>query len=117
MAILKLKDNEGNIIPIPAIKGEDGRQVEMRCADNYLQWRYAGDKWRNLLALSLLVGSPGLTPYIGEDGLWHIGGQSTNVPATGPGVPAGGKPGQVLVKSSEADYETQWRNITDIGRA
>lgn len=31
----------------------------------------------------------------------------------GPGVPAGGAAGQVLVKSGGADYETKWQNAID----
>lgn len=29
----------------------------------------------------------------------------------GAGVPAGGKAGQVLVKVSDADYDTEWQDI------
>ncbi len=33
---------------------------------------------------------------------------------TGEGVPTGGTTGQVLIKSSDADYDTEWGNIDDI---
>ena len=32
----------------------------------------------------------------------------------GAGVPGGGKTGQVLVKVSDADYETEWQDIDSV---
>lgn len=51
-------------------------------------------------------GDPGPQGPPGEDGA--PGAQGPQGPA-GPGVAAGGTPGQVLVKSSDADYETEWK--------
>lgn len=48
--------------------GEDGREMELRTADSYIQWRYAGEDdtaWRNLIALSEISGADGVD---GEDG-------------------------------------------------
>lgn len=35
----------------------------------------------------------------------------------GHGVPAGGSPGQILVKRSENDYDTEWKDIDGSGIA
>ena len=42
--------------------GQDGREVELRNNGTYIQWRYVGEDdnaWRNLAALSDLVGPAG----------------------------------------------------------
>lgn len=38
-------------------KGEDGREIELRKTKKYLQWRYVGDEWQNLIALDELKGT------------------------------------------------------------
>lgn len=40
--------------------GSDGRQVNLRVSDGYIQWQYAGDSaWVNLIAVSSLKGDAG----------------------------------------------------------
>ena len=51
MAVLEIKDNEGNIIPILAIKGDDGKD-----------------------------GEDGQTPYI-QNGTWWFGDEDTGIKA------------------------------------
>ena len=67
-----------------------GDQVEIRANDGYIQWRYKGaSEWQNIIPLSDLEGADGLngqnglTPYIGENGNWFIGGTDTGVFAGG----------------------------------
>lgn len=63
-------------------------------------------------------GTDGETPYI-SGGTWWIGSTNTGVAATGPqgpagpGVPSGGTTGQVLVKKSNTDYDTEWGKNVD----
>jgi hypothetical protein len=42
------------------------------------------------------------------------GAQGAAGPA-GPGVPTGGDPGNVLLKSSYANYESEWSAVVDVG--
>lgn len=48
-------------VAVSVLKGTDGKQVELQVnSDNtYLQWRYAGGSWTNLLALSTIKGDSG----------------------------------------------------------
>jgi hypothetical protein len=86
---------------IPAT-GEDGREVEMQNDGTYIQWRYVGESWTNLVALSTLKGEKG-DP--GEPGANGQDGQDGD---PGVGVPAGGATRSVLKKSSSADYDSEW---------
>lgn len=77
-------------------------------------------------------GADGVTPTIGENGNWYLGETDTGKPSrgeqglkgdtgdqgpqglpgpTGPGVPTGGTIGQVLSKSGDSDYETEWKDV------
>lgn len=81
-------------------------------------------------------GADGVTPTIGENGNWYLGETDTGKPSrggqgpkgdtgdqgpqglpgpTGPGVPTGGTTGQVLAKSGDGDYETEWKNVESGG--
>ena len=45
-----------------ALKGDDGREVELRNNGTYIQWRYAGEDdnaWRDLVALDAITGGDG----------------------------------------------------------
>lgn len=53
----------------------------------------------------VLVGEAGATGETGETG---PAGETGATGATGPGVPAGGTTGQVLVKASGDDFDTEW---------
>ena len=47
-------------------RGEDGREVTLRVAENHIQWRYVGEAaWTNLIALDSLIGPQGER---GDDG-------------------------------------------------
>lgn len=51
----------------------------------------------------------------GEQGVQGPQGPAGPQGPVGQGVPSGGTTGQVLVKSSNNDYETEWENPTDLG--
>lgn len=61
--------------------------------------------------LASLIGPPG---PIGETGQTGATGE---IGATGPGVPPGGSPGQLLTKSGEDDYDAQWKDAAEAGIA
>ena len=82
------------------------------------------------------AGANGVTPTIGENGNWYLGETDTGKPSrgekgpkgntgeqgpqglpgpTGPGVPTGGTTGQVLSKSGDGDYETEWKDVESSG--
>ena len=59
--------------------GQDGREVELRNNGTYIQWRYVGEDdnaWRNLAALSDLVGPAGQAGADGQDGKNGVDGQN-----------------------------------------
>ena len=72
-----IKDKDGNYVPTPSSKGADGREVSLRVANNYIQWRYPDTEWTNLVALSELKGEQGdkgtvgahFTPSVSDDGV------------------------------------------------
>ena len=39
--------------------GADGREVELQVSNGYIQWRYEGGTWSNLVDLSTLTGAAG----------------------------------------------------------
>lgn len=117
--------------------GKDGIRIEIRKTDTYLQWRYEGGQWQNLIAIGDLQGPRGVhglqgTP--GNNGIaielqktathvqWrYINGEWSNLialaditgaqgiaGANGVGVPAAGTTGQLLAKNSNTDYDTEW---------
>ena len=82
------------------------------------------------------AGEDGITPTIGENGNWYLGDTDTGKPSrgeqglkgdtgdqgpqglpgpTGPGVPTGGTTGQVLSKTGDGDYETEWKTLESSG--
>ena len=77
MRRLYIKDKDGNYVPTPSSKGADGREVSLRVANNYIQWRYPDTEWTNLVALSELKGEQGdkgtvgahFTPSVSDDGV------------------------------------------------
>lgn len=80
----------------PGAPGDDGKEVELQNTGTYIQWRYVGESWTNLVALSALKGDQGIQGVKGDTG------------STGAGVPSGGSLGQVLSKKSASDYDTEW---------
>ena len=83
-----IKDKDGNYVPTPSSKGADGREVSLRVANNYIQWRYPDTEWTNLVALSELKGNKGdkgavgahFTPSVSDDGVlsWTNNGELEN---------------------------------------
>jgi serine protease Do len=54
---------------IDGIDGTDGRESEFRVSDTHIQWRYIGDTaWRDLLALSSIIGPQGPQGPAGPSG-------------------------------------------------
>lgn len=53
--------------------GEDGREVEFRVDNGYIQWQYVGDaEWQNLIALSELQGPQGEPGQDGQSDIFTI---------------------------------------------
>ena len=81
--------------------GINGKSIEVQRATEYIQWRYEGDEWQNLVAIADITGPAGQkgadgangqngtdgkdgnTPFIGENGNWWIGEIDTGVKAAG----------------------------------
>lgn len=71
--------------------GINGREVEFRKTETYIQWRYVDnsqeedENWENIIAISELQvnGDNGETPFIGENGNWWIDETDTGVKAEG----------------------------------
>ena len=67
--------------------GKDGREIELQNSGTAIQWRYEGDEsWIDLVQLSEITGEkgdPGITPAIGENGNWYLGGADTGKPSRG----------------------------------
>jgi hypothetical protein len=85
MAILKVRDNEGNIIELEVSKKgvnrikKDIDSIEIN--DNgELVVRYTNGEESNL---GVIVGVDGVTPFINADGNWQIGDTDTGVKAEG----------------------------------
>jgi hypothetical protein len=52
---------------LDSIRGEDGKNIILRVAQDYIQWQHeSSEEWFNLIAISELVGSPGND---GSDGI------------------------------------------------
>ena len=53
---------------INGIDGTDGKEIEIQKTDLYIQWRYKGGEWQNLVALADILGPSGQNGTNGEDG-------------------------------------------------
>lgn len=88
MRRLYIKDKDGNYVPAPIIRGNDGREVSLRATDTHIQWKYDDTEWTNLVALSELKGKQGdkgtvgahFTPSVSDDGVlsWTNNGELEN---------------------------------------
>lgn len=88
MRRLYIKDKDGNYVPAPIIRGNDGREVSLRATDTHIQWKYDDTEWTNLVALSELKGNKGdkgtvgahFTPSVSDDGVlsWTNNGELEN---------------------------------------
>jgi hypothetical protein len=106
--------------------GEDGLQVELSSNSTHLIWRYVGDvNWTNLIELSELKGEDGADGEeleIRVDGGYiqtRLGsGNWVNLielsDLTGPGLPSGGTTGQLIKKTSNTNYDTEWVDDTEL---
>lgn len=107
-----IKDKDGNYVPTPSSKGADGREVSLRVANNYIQWRYPDTAWTNLIALSELKGKQGdkgavgahFTPSVSDDGVlsWTNNG----------GL---GNPQPVNIRGPQGVQGEQGRGLTILG--
>ena len=80
--------------------GKDGREISIFVVDNKICWSYEGsDVYYDLVDLDKLKGKDGKDGKNGKSG-----------PA-GKGLAKGGTTNQIIVKSSEKDYETKWVNM------
>lgn len=108
--------------------GSDAREIELQKSGTAIQWRYTGDsEWTDLVTLAEITGpagSPGpqgLTGPQGEKGeKGDPGDKGEQGPAgqkgdSGEGIPIGGTSGQVLIKKSDADYDTEWTTMSGDG--
>ena len=48
--------------------GINGKSIEVQRAATHIQWRYAGDKWQNLVAIADITGPAGQTGKAGANG-------------------------------------------------
>ncbi len=64
---IKAAGNDGKD-GINGIDGTDGKEIEIQKTDLYIQWRYKGGEWQNLVALSDILGPSGQNGTDGEDG-------------------------------------------------
>ena len=88
MRRLYIKDKDGNYVPAPIIRGDDGREISLRATDTHIQWKYDDTEWTNLVALSELKGNQGdkgtvgahFTPSVSDDGVlsWTNNGELEN---------------------------------------
>ena len=53
---------------INGINGTNGKEIEIQKTDLYIQWRYKGSEWQNLVALADILGPSGQNGTNGEDG-------------------------------------------------
>lgn len=53
------KGEDGDGSGGPGNDGADGREVELRATGTHIQWRYEGESWTDLIALSQLEGADG----------------------------------------------------------
>lgn len=59
---MRATSNAAELWVIEGTDGEDGREVELRTNDTYIQWRYEGEDdsaWRDLVALDAVTGEDG----------------------------------------------------------
>jgi hypothetical protein len=40
---------------VTELAGEDGRDVELQATETYIQWRYVGESWTNLISLASIT--------------------------------------------------------------
>lgn len=93
------KDNLVAAINEAAKTGSGAGSVSMRVSGGYIQYSAdGGASWDNLIATADLRGAKGdtgtdgkdgITPHIGDNGNWYLGGTDTGKPSRGAAGPAG----------------------------
>ena len=112
MRRLYIKDKDGNYVPAPIIRGDDGREISLRATNTHIQWKYDDTEWTNLIALSELKGKQGdkgavgahFTPSVSDDGVlsWTNNG----------GL---GNPQPVNIRGPQGVQGEQGRGLTILG--
>ena len=51
---------------VDGTNGTNGKEIELQVASNYIQMRYTGGTWANLLPLSLITGPQGIKGDAGK---------------------------------------------------
>ena len=94
------KGDKGDIGPIGP-SGTDGITPQLKIEDG--RWLLSMDKGQTWQDIGQATGDPGQNGTDGENG------------SDGIGVIPGGTTGQALVKKSDADYDTEWKTISEGG--
>lgn len=97
------KGDKGDIGPIGP-SGTDGITPQLKIEDG--RWLLSMDKGRTWQDIGQATGDPGQNGTDGTDG---------KNGSDGIGVIPGGTTGQALVKKSDADYDTEWKTISEGG--
>ena len=91
-AILRVRDENGNFVDIPAIVGPRGEQGPVGPQGSQGIQGIQGEK-----------GADGKTPYIGDNGNWWIDDVDTGKPSVGEGGGSGGQSGADGVSITDAE--------------
>jgi hypothetical protein len=94
------KGDKGDIGPIGP-SGTDGITPQLKIEDG--RWLLSMDKGQTWQDIGQATGDPGQNGTDGKNG------------SDGIGVISGGTTGQALVKKSDADYDTEWKTISEGG--
>lgn len=94
------KGDKGDIGPIGP-SGTDGITPQLKIEDD--RWLLSMDKGQTWQDIGQATGDPGQNGTDGKNG------------SDGIGVIPGGTTGQALVKKSDADYDTEWKTISEGG--
>ena len=97
------KGDKGDIGPIGP-SGTDGITPQLKIEDG--RWLLSMDKGQTWQDIGQATGDPGQNGTDGTDG---------KNGSDGIGVVPGGTTGQALVKKSDADYDTEWKTISEGG--
>lgn len=100
------KGDKGDIGPIGP-SGTDGITPQLKIEDG--RWLLSMDKGQTWQDIGQATGDPGQNGTDGTDGTDGKNGSD------GIGVIPGGTTGQALVKKSDADYDTEWKTISEGG--
>ena len=95
------KGDKGDIGPIGP-SGTDGITPQLKIEDG--RWLLSMDKGQTWQDIGQATGDPGQNGTDGKNG------------SDGIGVIPGGTTGQALVKKSDADYDTEWKTISEGGK-